>query len=275
MTFIITWNKDKWPEAEMQALMDRHAGGEEVINRWKFGSHKKFGTGDRVFLSRTGKSFPGLIGSGRIVSEIPVSEPDIGDPKKFAWYVDIRFDYLSKTTTEIVASHMELADRLGVPKRVFTPQLSGQSYSKNGLELEDLWAALIGKAGIVYPDEAGLTEESQYLEGAKTKVTVNKYERDLNARKKCIEFHGSSCKACGIDFGLVYGPKLGKRYIHVHHIKPLKDIGEEYCVDPITDLVPLCPNCHAMVHQKEPPMPVAELKENILPRYRALFSKSL
>jgi 5-methylcytosine-specific restriction protein A len=271
MTFIITWNKDKWPESKMQDLMDRYAKGEEVINRWKFGSHKKFGIGDRVFLSRTGKNFPGLIGSGKIVSEEPRNEPDIEDPKKDAWYVDIRFDYLSKKTTELVASHIELADRLGVPKRVFTPQLSGQSYSKNGLELEELWATLTGKSGIVYPDEAGLPEDTQYFEGARTKVFVNKYERDLDARKKCIEVHGTSCKACGINLGLVYGIELGKKYIHIHHIKPLKDIGEEYCIDPINDLVPLCPNCHAMVHQKEPPMPVAELEGKILPRYRALF----
>ena len=61
--------------------MDRYAEDKEVINKWKFGSHKKFGVGDRVFLSRTGKNFPGLIGSGKIISEEPRNEPDIEDPK--------------------------------------------------------------------------------------------------------------------------------------------------------------------------------------------------
>ena len=35
------------------------------------------------------------------------------------------------------------------------------------------------------------------------------------------------------------------------HIVPLSEIGEEYVVDPIRDLVPVCPNCHMALHSKK------------------------
>lgn len=58
----------------------------------------------------------------------------------------------------------------------------------------------------------------------------------------------------------VYG-EIGRGFIHVHHKVPLSSIGKEYELDPIKDLVPVCPNCHAMLHRKEPPYDVNDLKE--------------
>lgn len=93
-------------------------------------------------------------------------------------------------------------------------------------------------------------------------VTINSYERNSKARKKCIEHYGISCQVCGMNFEEVYG-QLGEGYIHVHHIVPLYKIGEEYEVDPINDLIPVCPNCHAMLHTKinGKPVTISELKE--------------
>lgn len=87
----------------------------------------------------------------------------------------------------------------------------------------------------------------QFFEGATTKVSVNKYERNPKARQECIKHHGYRCKVCGMDFQETYG-ELGKNFIHVHHIVPISTIGKEYKLDPINDLIPVCPNCHAMLH---------------------------
>ncbi len=87
------------------------------------------------------------------------------------------------------------------------------------------------------------------LEGAVSKVLVNKYERSSIARQKCIEYNGCKCSICGIDFEKAYG-EIGKGFIHVHHIVPLNKINEEYIVDYKKDLIPVCPNCHAMLHRK-------------------------
>ena len=86
-------------------------------------------------------------------------------------------------------------------------------------------------------------------EGALKRVLVNKYERSSVARQKCIEYHGCVCSICGFDFEKVYGD-LGKGFIHIHHIVPLNKINKEYKVNYKTDLIPVCPNCHAMLHRK-------------------------
>jgi predicted HNH restriction endonuclease len=102
----------------------------------------------------------------------------------------------------------------------------------------------------VAPDEnplASMGSGGTGWEGAVFKVTVNKYERDREARDKCIRHYGHGCAVCGFEFSRTYGP-LADGFIHVHHIKPLSEIGERYKVDPIADLRPVCPNCHAVIH---------------------------
>ncbi|MDO7977726.1 HNH endonuclease [Oceanotoga teriensis] len=105
------------------------------------------------------------------------------------------------------------------------------------------------KSSTLIPEE--ITEESsnKFKEGAKKEITVNAYERNPKARKECIRIHGSKCTVCGFDFGEIYGEEfMGK--IHVHHKKSLAEIDDEYEVDPKEDLVPVCPNCHMIIHSK-------------------------
>lgn len=90
--------------------------------------------------------------------------------------------------------------------------------------------------------------ETPDLEGLRKSVFVNVYERSAEARKKCIEHMGCVCAVCGFDFEKVYG-ELGKGFIHVHHRIPISSIGKAYTVNYETDLVPVCPNCHAMLHR--------------------------
>ena len=98
------------------------------------------------------------------------------------------------------------------------------------------------------------------FEGAKKEIVVNRYERSHEAREKCIAAHGCKCAVCGMDFEKMYG-EIGRGFIHVHHIVPISSIGEEYQIDPSKDLIPVCPNCHAMLHRKEPPYNVDDLRK--------------
>lgn len=97
------------------------------------------------------------------------------------------------------------------------------------------------------------------LEGASLRVAVNIFERSAEAREQCIRHYGSSCSVCGFDFGCAYG-QLGQGFIHVHHLVPLSAINVEYAVDPVRDLRPVCPNCHSMLHRREPPLSIEELR---------------
>lgn len=99
-------------------------------------------------------------------------------------------------------------------------------------------------------------------EGNKRRIEVNRYERNLLNRQAAIRYHGVNCKVCGFSFEEKYH-LLGRDYIHVHHVIPVSELGENYRVDPRKDLVPLCPNCHAMIHKKSPPFSVEELKSII------------
>lgn len=90
--------------------------------------------------------------------------------------------------------------------------------------------------------------------------TVNRYERDAKARNECIQHYGAKCVVYRFDFVSKYGA-LGAAFIHVHHLVPLAGIGMEYSVNPIEDLVPVCPNCHAMLNKRKPPFSVEELRK--------------
>lgn len=111
--------------------------------------------------------------------------------------------------------------------------------------------------------ESGFPDEiSGYFEGATKQVYVNAYERNPEARKACIEYYGCACTVCGFDFETRYGA-VGRGFIHVHHLMPLAVRNAEYEVNPITDLRPVCPNCHAMLHKSDPPFSVMEMQELI------------
>jgi len=105
-----------------------------------------------------------------------------------------------------------------------------------------------------------VAEPEKYIEGSTKQISVNTYERNPHARKKCVQHYGYDCAVCGFNFGKVFG-ELGEGFIHVHHLKQLAEIGQEYHLDPIADLRPVCPNCHAMLHRKKPPLSIEELKQ--------------
>lgn len=97
-------------------------------------------------------------------------------------------------------------------------------------------------------------------EGMQYNATTSHYERSAINRAICIEMHGFSCKVCGFSFEAKYG-EIGKSYIHVHHIEPLSSMPEAKVIDPVRDLVPVCPNCHSMLHKKCPPYTIEELRK--------------
>ena len=113
---------------------------------------------------------------------------------------------------------------------------------------------------------SGATEvtsnHQDFWEGNKTSKLSTKYERNPEARAACLAKKGYTCEVCEFDFHKTYGD-IGKNYIHVHHTVKVADRQGPYKVNPIKDLVPLCPNCHAMVHKNNPPYSTDELKEII------------
>ncbi len=135
-------------------------------------------------------------------------------------------------------------------------------------QMHDAVATALEMIGWVDPsDSQHLPEEipllkTQYREGSCVQITVNSYERNRGARTECLRHHGFDCVVCGFNFVTAYGP-CGENFIHVHHLVPISEIGEDYVVDPIDDLRPVCPNCHAMLHRTTPMLTIDALQQMV------------
>jgi 5-methylcytosine-specific restriction protein A len=112
----------------------------------------------------------------------------------------------------------------------------------------------IGAEGVVHENDSSMP-----IYGKRVSVVVNKYERDPDKRKECINHFGHKCQICDFSFDSRYG-ELGQDYCHVHHIEPLSEVGGEHDIDPTQDMIPVCANCHAMLHRKRPALKPDELR---------------
>lgn len=257
-TFLLTWKPDEWGYENLQERLEAHASG-EVIQRWSCGSTKNIAVGSRVFLTKQGKGCKGIFGSGYVTKE-PFEEQHFNEEKRKAGkkslYVMVNFDrlYDPQSGIKIDRSELEVFD-----SKVWGSQGSGKTIPEDAASnLERLWLERTGGVEIPYADE--ISELSLLKEGASRTVSVNAYERNPEARERCIRKWGLNCAVCNFHFELFYG-QLGKGYIHVHHLKPLAEIREEYEINPEEDLRPVCPNCHSMLHRSKPALSIEELQK--------------
>ncbi len=118
------------------------------------------------------------------------------------------------------------------------------------------------------PEEIEPDEAKSLKEGAKKQITVNAYERNPVARNACINYYKKKnngilkCEICGFDFASVYGSEFSEK-MHIHHLVEIATIGEEYEIDAIKDLLPVCPNCHMIAHSRKPAYSPEEIKAMI------------
>lgn len=159
----------------------------------------------------------------------------------------------------------EKQDRNGYgPAKIhgFTATLSSKTLKRVG----NNWYASDGAPIAHLPEE--VVSPEQYIEGASKTVSVNTYERNSVARSKCIKHYGYKCVVCSFNFEETYGD-IGERYIHVHHLVSLSKIRKEYKLDPIEDLRPVCPNCHAIIHKTQPALSIEQLRQHMKERKRS------
>ncbi|MGC3962357.1 MAG: HNH endonuclease [Rhodocyclaceae bacterium] len=132
---------------------------------------------------------------------------------------------------------------------------AGKSSENKGLV--ELGRLVADSEELRYPDE--IADGGLVTEGACTRVSVNRYERDRSARERAIERWGTKCVCCNVDFERKYGAR-GAGFIHVHHVVPIASIGQSYQLSPEEDLRPVCPNCHAIIHRFEPMLSIEDVR---------------
>lgn len=254
--FVLTWahTRDGIDPDDVQHRIETTATGGVVADSWSTGNRKSgIAPGDHLVLLRRGRK-RGIVAHGIATTGV---------------YLDARHGATGGTANFIGLvwdSWVSVDDRLTVETlNRITSSTNWDSMQGSGILVHGVDASAVLTAWRRMNPGGPLPLNGDEVvgglpEGARKTVTVNRYERNREARAKCLAAHGYACKVCGIDFAHDYGG-IADGYIHVHHIVPIASIGKRYELDPLTDLVPVCPNCHAMLHHgvKEP-RTVAELR---------------
>lgn len=252
-TYLYTWNPNLWRWVDLGDAVSRVANEGAYFSQWSCGITKRIQPGDRFVLMRLGSEPKGIVGGGQIRSA-PHERLHWDESKaaggKTNLSTDVAFTSLDHDPAIPLAKLMEL-----FPGVNWTPQASGTT-------LDDAVArdimdrlATSGAGAVVDPPEA---EAMRYKEGGRRTITVKTYDRSTLARQACIEHHGYDCAVCGFNFRTAYG-EWGDSYIEVHHLRPVSTRGEEYLIDPVHDLRPVCANCHRMLHRRRDVLAIEEL----------------
>jgi 5-methylcytosine-specific restriction enzyme A len=101
-------------------------------------------------------------------------------------------------------------------------------------------------------------EDILISEGVKKIKQVAIYERSKKLRDYAIKYYTIdgkiNCKCCNFDFNAFYG-ELGNGFIEIHHTKPIfkyeDDDLQNTLENAVENLIPLCSNCHRMVHRSK------------------------
>jgi 5-methylcytosine-specific restriction enzyme A len=259
-TFLFAWNPNKWKWTSLEQSIEQLENSGKVTERWSCVSHKLIKPGDRAFIVRLGSEPRGIFAAGYVVSEPFLSKHWSGDDKD-VYRVLIDFEVLLNPEKEPILT-LDILKTGNLEKQQWTPQSSGISIKPELVEeLEAVWFDFLTTQNIrLNPYAQSDNEETKtYTEGTANQIIQTRYERNPYARVACINHYGYSCSVCEFDFEKRFG-ELGKNFIHVHHLTQVATVGKTYQVDPIKDLRPVCPNCHAMLHRQNPPLTIEELK---------------
>lgn len=258
-SYLFAWNPDKWKWEDLENNIEELQNKGTTTLRWSCRSHKSIRIGDRAFLVRLGDIPRGIMASGYVVSE-PFLSPHWSGEEKDVPRVLIEFDVILNPNKEPILT-LDLLKTGNLINQHWTPQASGISIQTDCVEeLEATWFEFLTTQNIrVNPFTVSADTPQIFIEGTANQITQTRYERNPYARIACLEHYGFTCSVCTFNFVSRYG-KLGSNFIHVHHLTQVATIGKAYTVDPINDLRPVCPNCHAMLHRRNPPLTIDELK---------------
>lgn len=254
MAYLYTWNPNNWTWDDLQEGIYRVNNGIEYDRMWSCGNTKRIKIGELCFLMKLGVEPKGIIGCGYI-SSLPYPFPHWDNVKAQEGQSALRTDVLFKALSEKpIISLADLENKY--PDYRWTPQASGVSIP--GEIANELFEFIQGSKKFSFP-KADANEIERFTEGKPKFITIKNYDRSSGARLECIKYYGYDCSVCGFNFKNTYGD-IGNECIEVHHLKPVSDFDDEHEIDPISDLRPVCANCHRMLHKTKPPLSIKELR---------------
>lgn len=262
-TYLLLWNPENWDWKTLEQDIEQVNLTGSYSDEWSCGNTKSIEKGDRVFLLKLGTEPKGIIASGYAIStSYTGAHWSIKD--KTTNYIRVDFEVLLHPDKEPILT-LDKLNSENLATQNWPPRSSGTSIN-SGLadELEAVWFKFLTTQKIRNnPFTQGDNgAQKTHTEGMPNQVTVTTYERNPHARKECLEHYGYNCAVCGFNFEKTYG-QIGKEFIHVHHLTQIATVGQAYQIDPIKDLRPVCPNCHAIIHKQKDPLTIEDVKELI------------
>jgi hypothetical protein len=97
----------------------------------------------------------------------------------------------------------------------------------------------------------------KFQEGYNKEIRREITLRNQSLIKSARKYFEPTCTVCGFEFGKIYG-KHGDGFIEFHHLIPLSEGGR---ATSIKDIVPVCANCHRMLHRGKQIMKIRDLKK--------------
>lgn len=171
-------------------------------------------------------------------------------------------DWSGATTSHRWQQSIKAITAPGAEVHVFYRNDSSDSFSYAGMgtavDVSDDTPVRVLWRFLESPTDAGAAHTT-HTEGGKKVKQVTVVERNPKARRDCLKHYGPTCAVCSLAFTDRYGA-LGAGFMHVHHLTMVSSLPEETEIDPVADLRPVCPNCHAMLHRRKPPLSIDELQ---------------
>ncbi len=258
-TFLLTWNPKKdVPIERLQKIRQELIEGESSELDWTCYSTNKARPGDRFLMLRLGGEPRGIVGCGWLRSYSEASEDDHTPRANILW--DWIVDLDQPLNPRTIA---------GAEGYKWSPQQSGTELNEEISETVWLaWVAWVERDGerlgdLLHPEFLKDEDKSQFselvvessentvssLEGRFIESWSKRRERDPTNRARCLARYEARCMVCDMSFLEEYG-EIGLNFIHVHHEQPLGGVthADGVLYHASDDLKPVCPNCHAMLH---------------------------
>lgn len=94
-------------------------------------------------------------------------------------------------------------------------------------------------------------------EGSRVSTSTKSYQRSKKLRDAAVEHFSHNgiieCDCCGFEFRNFYGDLYGQSCIEIHHLKPIFQYSgmsvQQTVQDALENLIPVCPNCHRVIHK--------------------------
>jgi len=237
---------------------------------------RSFSTGDYLLLLENIGDYGKFAYAGRAVSVLP---RECYDLSRFLWGED-KFPLIALLKGDLTDfSWTRFCNDFGY-KPHWNP--AGQTYQvleerilASPYETEDeLIRAFIGRT--IELGAAALIDDDAFFEPAEVDFADEEGRKLLRlhvvrersaalVKKFKASLSSLACSVCDFDFGRAYGA-IGRDYVEAHHTKPVQNLepGEKVS---IADLVPVCSNCHRMLHRRCPPLEIGELKKIMAEAY--------